>query len=429
MNRVVVTGIGAVTPLGNSFSHSWEAIKSGKSGIEWVKVFDASCLPWKVAGELKGFDARACLTEKEAGKLDPFVQYSVAAAVMASEDAGLIGSDELGVTSNKLRGKNRNSSFVTRHLSLNSAGVIIGSSRGGISTIEKSLLRTPHSAFSAHRVSPYLMPATTISMAASYAAQKLCIKGNCLGVSNACASGTNAIGEAFRLIKHGYAEIILAGGTEAPVCRLCVEGYGAAGVLSKGNAFETPRPFDRARDGFVLSEGACILVLEDYGNALRRGAHIYGEVVGYGNTTDAFHITRPDPEGEAKAIHMAIDEAGISSDEVDYINTHGTATKIGDITEAEAISIVFGERASMMPATAIKSMTGHMLAASGAFEIAVTLMSMKEGMIPPSVNLDEKDPACGINIVTETRKTDISAAISNSFGFGGVNAVIALRKI
>lgn len=420
---MVVTGIGAVTPLGNSFSHSWEAIKSGKSGIEWVKVFDTSCLPWKVAGELKGFDARSCLTGKEAGKLDPFVQYSVAAAVMASEDAGLIGSNELG-------GKNRNSSLVTRHLSLNSAGVIIGSSRGGISTIEKSLSRRQSAVSSQKmRISPYLMPYTTISMAASYVAQKLCIKGNCLGVSNACASGANAIGEAFRLIKHGYAEIILAGGTEAPVCGLCIEGYGAAGVLSKGNAFETPRPFDRARDGFVLSEGACILVLEDYGNALKRGAHIYGEVVGYGNTTDAFHITRPDPKGEAKAIRMAIDEAGISSDEVDYINTHGTATKIGDIAEAEAIRIVFGERTSMMSATAIKSMTGHMLAASGAFEIAVTLMSMKEGMIPPSVNLDEKDPACGINIVTETRKTDISAAISNSFGFGGVNAVMALRKI
>lgn len=429
MKRVAVTGIGAVSPLGNSFSRSWEAIKEGSSGIGAITRFDASSLAWRVAGELKDFDARAFLSWKETAKLDPFIQYAVAASVMAAEDAGLTDSNESGVTGNKLKGGNKSSALVTCHLPLNSAGIIIGSSRGGISTIEKSIdkLRTPHSGLRT-RISPYLMPSTTISMAASYAAQRLGIKGNCLGVSNACASGANAIGEAFRLIRHGYAEIMLAGGAEAPLCGLCIAGYGSAGVLSAGDAIEAPRPFDRARNGFALSEGACIMVLEDYGNALKRGACIYGEVIGYGNTTDSYHITRPHAEGEAKAICMAIKEAGISPDAVDYINTHGTATKLGDIAETEAIRMVFGEKASTIPATAIKSMTGHMLAASGAFEAAATLLTIKEGVIPPTINLREKDPACDLNIVTERKCSDIKIAVSNSFGFGGVNAVIVARK-
>lgn len=264
-------------------------------------------------------------------------------------------------------------------------------------------------------------------MAASYVAQKLGIKGHCLGVSNACASGTNAIGEAFRLIKAGYHQIVLAGGTEAPVCRLCIEGYGIAGALSKQEA--APKPFDAKRDGFVLAEGACVLVVEDYEYALKRGATAYGEITGYGNTTDAYHITRPDAGGEARAIMLALKEAGINPDEVDFINTHGTGTKTGDIAETSAINMVFGKRAFTIPATAAKSMTGHMLAASGAFEAAATLMSIRQGVIPPTINLSEKDTACDINISAEKTNGDIKTAISNSFGFGGVNAVIVLRAV
>ena len=416
MNRVVVTGIGAVSPLGNSFNESWEATKAGLSGIAPVAKFDVSDVGWKVAGELKGFDSGKYLSLKEINRLDPFVHYAVAAAIMAAEDAGLVSF---------------NSSLVTRHSSLDMGGVIIGSSRGGISTIEKELQRKYLSGISRHssRTSAYLMSSTTISMASSYVAQKLGIKGFCLGISNACASGTSAIGEAYRLIRSGYQCLLLCGGAEAPVCRLSVEGYGSSGVLSKVNNSSASRPFDRTRDGFVLSEGACVFVLEDYGSALKRGARIYGEIVGYGNTTDAFHQTMPHPEGEAKAIKTAIDEAGLKPGDIDFINAHGTSTPLGDKTETEAIKLSFGNRAYHIPVTSIKSVTGHMLAASGALEAAVTLMSMNEGIIPPTINLKERDPECDLDYVTQLRRSEVMFAISNSFGFGGVNAVLVFKRL
>lgn len=410
MKKVVVTGIGAVSPPGNSFHESWEAAKAGKSGIGFITRFDASGLPWKVAGELEGFDAGAYLTLKEINRLDPFVHHAVAAAVMAVEDAKLISSNS----------------------SLTSGGVIIGSSRGGISTLEREIERlsinSPLRLMShASRLSAYLMPSTTISMAASYVAQKIGIKGHCLGISNACASGSNAVGEAYRLIKSGYPGPVLAGGAEAPVCMICLEGYGASGALSKFNDLTASRPFDRTRDGFVLAEGACILVLEDYENAFKRGAKIYGEIIGYGNTTDAFHQTKPDPEGEARAMRLAMEEGGMMPEDIDYINAHGTSTPLGDKAETEAIKMVFGERAYKIPVSSVKSMTGHMLAASGALEAAFTLMSMNEEIIPPTINLKEKDPECDLDYVTDARKANIKVAISNSFGFGGVNAVLVLK--
>ena len=425
MNKVVVTGIGAVTPLGNTFSAAWDAAKRGISGTGRITRFDASLLPWSIAGELRDFDAYAYLSAREVHRLDPFVHYAVAAAVMAAEDAGLVSSL---------------CSPVAYHPSLSSAGVMIGSSRGGISTIEKALVKsaasasrhsslTPHHA---HRLSPYLMSATTINMAASSVAKRLGIRGQCLGISNACASGANAIGEAFRMIRTGSASLVIAGGTEAPLCTTCVAGYGSAGALSKGrlsgNLSCVPKPFHRTRDGFVLSEGACVLVLEAGRHALDRGAPVYGEITGYGNCTDSFHITQPDPEGEARAMMMAIQEAGITTDEVDYISTHGTGTRLGDVSEVQAIKKVFGKSALNIPATAVKSMTGHMLAASGAFEVAATLMSLREGIIPPTINLDEKDPECDITVITEKKEADVRIALSNSFGFGGVNAVLVLER-
>lgn len=409
MRRVVITGIGAVTPLANNFHDSWKLIKSGVNGVNFITKFDVTDLKWKVAGELKGFEPENFLSKKEILKLDPFVQYAVASSIMAAEDAGL---------------------FNLRSELLSSAGIIIGSSRGGITTIEKEIHKQclKQSPSRALQISSYLMPSTTISMAASYSAQKLKLKGHCLGISNACASGTNAIGEAYRLIKFGLADIVLAGGTEAPICRISVEGYGASGALSKREDLSASRPFDKSRDGFVIAEGSCILVLEEIKSAIKRKANIYAEIVGYSNTTDSYHLTRPNTEGEAMAIMSALKDANLRADEIDYINAHATATVIGDRTEVKAIKMVFKDK-SEIPVTAIKSMTGHMLAASGAFETACTALSIKEGIIPPTINLDEIDFDCNVNVVKERKNCTIRNAITNSFGFGGVNAVLVLRNI
>lgn len=417
MKRVVITGIGAVTPLSGNFHSAWSLMEKGISGVGRIKRFDVQDLPWKMAGEVKDFEPAEYLTKKEVIRLDPFVQYALSASIMAVEDAGLV------------KMTNRLNPPITDHPSLYSAGVIIGSSRGGITTIEKQMKKIYESRVEHHssRISPYLMPSTTISMAASYVAQKLGIKGNCLGISNACASGANAVGEAFRLIRHGYSSIMLAGGSDAPLCRLCLVGYGMSGALSKTNEPNCSRPFDRKRDGFILSEGACILVLEEYESAIRRGARIYAEIIGYGNTTDAFHITRPDIEGELMAMQMAIKDANISSADIDYINAHGTSTLIGDSIEAEAIKGLFKEKGDV-PVSAIKSITGHMLGASGAFEIACTAMTIMEGIIPATINVTEIDRQCDINLITERKKMDVNIAISNSFGFGGVNAVLILKR-
>jgi 3-oxoacyl-[acyl-carrier-protein] synthase II len=418
MHRVMITGIGAVTPLGNTFADSWNALLEGRSGIGTITRFDISEMPWKVAGEIKGFQTETFFTHKEQKRLDPFAQYASAAAIMASEDAGLTPDPE-----------NRD---IEAKSYLQSGGVIIGSSRGGISMIEQALLKSflpfnKDQGITRHRHSPYLMPATTISMAASYAAQKLGIQGYCLGISNACTSGTNAIGEAYRLIRSGYPGPVLAGGAEAPVCRLCIEGYGRSGTLSRNSTSAASRPFDRFRDGFVLAEGACVLAIENLDNALKRGARIYGEIIGYSNMVDAFHQTQPDAHGEARTMMKAIMDAGLAPDGLDHLNTHGTGTGIGDQVEATAIRMVFGERAeTSLFCSATKSLTGHMIAASGAFEAACTAMTLKGGIIPPTLQ-EERDPACNINVITKQTRAEVRTALTASFGFGGVNAVLALK--
>ncbi len=407
MKRVVITGIGAVTPLGLNYKDSWDAVKEGRSGISEVsKVVDAR-FKWRSAGEVRNMQPDRYLSKKEANFVDPFTLYAVAAASEALETSGL-----------SIEGKT----------DLAKAGIIVGSSRGGISTIEKGFCRmTSKRNDSCLRLSPHLMPATTIGAAASYVAMKLGIKGHCLGISNACSSGSNAIGEAFRLIRNGTASIVFAGGAEAPLCRLCIEGYGAAGALSRSNPDNASRPFDNNRDGFVPAEGACILVLEEMQSALKRNAPIFGEVIGYSNSCDAFHLTRPSAAGEMRAIRDALADAGISAADVDYINAHGTSTKIGDMVEAQAIRLVFGKKE--VPVSSIKSMTGHMLGASGAFETACTAMSIKEGIIPPTINTRDIDRECDINLVTTATRARIEIAITNSFGFGGVNAVLVLKKV
>lgn len=418
MIKVVITGLGAVTPIGNTFEKSWQAAKEGKSGIGTITKFDASLIPWKVAGEIKGFDAGTYLDSKEIRRLDPFVHYAVVASFEAVQDAGL-REDQ--------RTKRQEYSAPPVDY-LTSGGVIIGSSRGGITTLARALAGQKKAGRGNRpsMLSPYLMPSTTIGMAPSYVAQKLGIKGYCLGISNACASGSNAVGEAYRMIKSGFRGPVIAGGSEAPLCSLCVEGYGVSGVMSKTADSSASRPFDRSRNGFVLSEGACVLVLESLDNALKRGAQIYGEIGGYSNTVDAFHQTRPEREGEANAMRSAIAEAGITTRDVDYISAHGTSTLIGDKVEAEAIEKVFGESFSRIPVTALKSATGHMLAASGALETAFTVMSIKEKIIPPTINLKGRN-SCALRVMTERTEAQIQIAISNSFGFGGVNAVLVLK--
>lgn len=408
MNRVVVTGIGAISPIGNSLHQAWVRAKKGESGITPVTRFDVADIPWKVAGTVKDFHADRYLSLKEMKRLDSFAHYAIAASVMAAEDASLSGSDLL-----------------------RPAGVIIGSSRGGISAIEKALQRKYLSCSSRKPapISAYLMPSTTISMASSYVAQKLGVAGHCLGLSNACASGLNAIGEAYRLIKSGYRFPILCGGAEAPVCLTCMEGYGISGALSQGTGPSASRPFDRTRDGFVLSEGACILILEPYESALKRGAGIYGEIIGYGNTTDSYHQTIPSAEGEGRAIQSALDEAALKPDDIHFISAHGTSTRLGDKTETEAIKRVFGNHAYSIPITSLKSITGHMLAASGALEAALTLLSLKEGVITPTAHLRERDPECDLDIVTECRNIRMQYALSQSFGFGGLNAVVVFSRV
>jgi 3-oxoacyl-[acyl-carrier-protein] synthase II len=429
MDRVVITGIGAVTPLGNTFRESWEAAKACRTGIGPITRFDACRTPWKVAGELKGFDPAPFLGPKEVRRTDPFVRYAVAAAVMAAEDAGLItGYGRLAPGADGHDYGKKCTGY------LRSGGIIVGSSRGGISTIERALSRNSGSLSPrardplSLRPSPYLMPSTTISMAASYGAQKLGLQGHCLGISNACSSGLNAVGEAYRLLRGGYEGPVLAGGSEAPICRLCVEGYGVAGALSRTDDFSASRPFARSRDGFVIAEGSCILVLERLDAAVRRGAGMYGEIVGYANTTDAFHQTRPDMRGEAGAIIRAASSAGVSLEEIDYINAHGTSTPLGDRAEAEAITRVFRDRTPRIPVSALKSMTGHMLAASGSLETAFTAMSLKEGIIPPTLNVYDQDGCCNITLIKETTRKKMRLALTNSFGFGGVNAVVVLKE-
>jgi 3-oxoacyl-[acyl-carrier-protein] synthase II len=388
MRRVVVTGIGAVTPIGNNFKVAWRALLDKESGIGPITRFDPTGMLYRRAGELKGFKAEDYISSKDAMRLDPFVHYAAAAARMAVDDASL------------------------KSWELEKGAVVIGSSRGGIGSLEAAVQE---------RATAYLMAGSTVSMAASQVSALIGMKGHVLGISNACSSGANAVGEAMRLIRCGYAEMALAGGAEAPLSPISFAGYGAAGALSESGV---RRPFDRDRDGFVLAEGAAVLVLEEYAAALKRGVKIYGEVLGYGNTSDAGHMTVPDPARQAGAMKAALNYAGLRAGDVGYVNAHATSTPKGDASEAKSIQSVFDIG---VPVSATKSMTGHMLGASGAVEAAMTVMSLASGILPPTANLENSD--CQLNLVTEKREADVEYVVSNSFGFGGVNAVLVFGKV
>ena len=398
MKRVAITGMGAVTPIGLTFPESWNALLEGRSGLAPITRFDASALKWQHAGELKGFKPLEHASKKDTLRFDPFVLYALAAAKEALSNSGL----------NKEQ--------------LETAAMVLGSGRGGISTLEQAAQTHP---------TAFTMAGSTVSMAASLAGASLGIKGPVAGLSCACASGTVAIGTAFEMVRSGRVEVAFTGGAEAPICPLCVKGYGRSGALSKSGIV---KPFAPGRDGFVLGEGAAVLVLEEMAHARKRGARIYAELAGYGNTSDTGHPTQPDPEGEARAMQSAISDAGLDTSDIDLIMAHATGTVLGDAAEARAISDVFGPDIKGAPAVCtVKPATGHMLAASGAIEAAAAARAISEGIIPPFSNAgnaansaNSANSDSSLLLPAEATRSTVKAALCNSFGFGGVNTALVL---
>ena len=409
MRRVVVTGLGAITPIGNNVESFWQGIKSGKCGIDTVTHFDASGFKTQIAGEVKDFEPTDYIEKKEARKMDRFTQLAVVAASEAVADSGLDMEKEDPWK----------------------VGVITGSGIGGIDTLEeqhKALLdRGPG------RVSPFFIPMMIGNMGAAQIAIKFNARGINENIVTACASSTNAIGDAFRHIQYGHNDVIIAGGAEAAVNDLAFAGFCSMKAMSTRNddPKTASRPFDAERDGFVLSEGSGFVVLEELEHAKNRGAHIYCELVGYGATDDAYHITSPIPGGEggAKAMELAIKDAGLKGEDITYINAHGTSTKYNDQFETEAIKSVLGDAAKTVAVSSTKSMTGHLLGAAGGVEAIVCALAIKDGYIPATINYQNLDPDCDLDIVpNEGRNQEVKVAMSNSLGFGGHNATIVLKK-
>ena len=407
--RVVVTGMGAITPVGNSVQESWENLKAGKNGIGPITTFDTTNLKAKLAAEVKNFDPLEYMERSEMLRTDRFTQLAIGAAEQAVAESGVKGTVEP-----------------------ERFAVYFGAGIGGMLTFEaehtKMLEKGPR------RVSSLFVPMMIANMAAGAIALQHDCRGPAMPAVTACASGSNAIGEALRLIRHGYADAVITGGTEAAITPIAVAGFANMQALSTAeNPEEASLPFDKRRGGFVIGEGAVALVLEEYEHAKARGAKIYGEVCGYGSTCDAYHITSPHPEarGGAQAMKDAMAEAGYSEQDVVYVNAHGTGTPMNDVTETLAIKTALGEEASRRAyVSSTKSMTGHMLGAAGAVEAMACLMALQDGVIPPTINLKEQDPNCDLNCVpNQAIKAEISLALSNSLGFGGHNACLAFRKV
>ncbi|OMC81733.1 beta-ketoacyl-ACP synthase II [Viridibacillus sp. FSL H8-0123] len=406
--RVVVTGMGAVTPLGNDVETTWKAVKEGKSGVGPLTRIDAEQFPAKVAAEVKDFNIEAYIPRKEARKMDRFTHYALAASIMAVKDAGLEITPEVGLRT----------------------GVWIGSGIGGMETYEQQFRNFLEKG--QRRVSPFFVPMMIPDMAAGQVSIHFGAKAiNSCSVT-ACASGTNSIGDAFKVIERGDADVMITGGAEAPITNMAVAGFCSNTALTLNQDPQTAsRPFDANRDGFVIGEGSGIVILEEYEHAVKRGAKIYGEVVGYGSTGDAHHITAPAPEGEgaARAMKQAIDDAGIDATEIGYINAHGTSTPYNDLFETKAVKTVFGEHAYKLAMSSTKSMTGHLLGAAGGIEAIFSVLALKEGILPPTMNLETADPECDLDYVANgAREKEITYALSNSLGFGGHNASLLFKK-
>ncbi|MDH4080918.1 MAG: beta-ketoacyl-ACP synthase II [Nitrospira sp.] len=407
--RVVITGLGLVTPLGTGVEKTWKAICAGESGIARITRFDPTGYDAQIAGEVKDFDPARFIEKKEIKKMDMFIHYAVGAAQLAVDDAGLKVKPEEATK----------------------VGVYIGSGIGGLGSIEHyhDVLKEKGPG----RVSPFFIPMTIINLASGQVAIRIGAKGPNSCAVTACATGNHCIGDAYRLIQRGDADVMVAGGAEAAVTPLGVAGFASAKALSFRNDEPTKasRPFDKDRDGFVLGEGAGVVVIEELTHALRRGVRIYGEIIGYGMNSDAYHITAPPEEGEGavRCMELALKDAGIARNQIGYINAHGTST-MADAIETRAIKQVFGEQAFHIPVSSTKSMTGHLLGAAGGIEAVFSILAVYHGILPPTINLDHPDPACDLDYVpNKARPAAIQMALSNSFGFGGVNACLIFKKL
>ena len=407
--RVVVTGMGCISPLGNDVPTMWRSIVAGKSGIGPITHFDTSEFRSKVAAEVRDFDAAALFGTREARRMDRFTQFALAASLQAVEDAGLEIND-----SNRDR-----------------IGVVIGSGIGGLSTLADQILNM--SERGPARVSPFLVPMMLVDGSAGMVAIQLGARGPNMAVVTACATGTNAVGEAAEIIRRGHADVVLAGGTEATIVPIAMAGLGVMTALTGNDDPETAsRPFDLHRDGFVMGEGAAILVLESLEFAMQRRARILAELSGYGTTNDAYHISAPaeNGSGAARCMRLALDDAGLTIQDIDYINAHGTSTPLNDKSETTAIKTVFGEQAYQIPVSSTKSMTGHLLGASGALEAIISTMALVDGIAPPTIHYAVPDPECDLDYVPNaSRPADLQHAMSNSFGFGGHNATVIISRM
>ncbi|MBI2354827.1 MAG: beta-ketoacyl-ACP synthase II [Deltaproteobacteria bacterium] len=410
MRRVVITGIGVISPLGIGNAANWDALVNGRSGIGLITRFDASDMPVKIAGEVKGFSPEEFIDKKEIKKMDLFIQYALGAAHYAMEDSGLAITE-----ANAER-----------------VGVLVGAGLGGLPTIERY-----HTAFlegGYKKISPFFIPMLIINLAPGHISIKYGAKGPNISSVSACATATHSIGDAYHIIKRGDADAMIAGGTESTITPLGIGGFSVMKALSDRNdSPETAsRPFEKNRDGFIMGEGAGIVVLEEYESARKRGARIYAEVAGYGLTGDAYHLTAPAPggEGAARCMRMALNNAGVNPEQVGYINAHGTSTPMNDLYETMAIKAVLGDHAKKVMVSSTKSMTGHLLGAAGGIEAVYTCLAMDKGIIPPTINYDEPDPECDLDYVPNTaRDASVEYAMSNNFGFGGTNATLLFRKI
>lgn len=407
--RVVVTGLGLITPLGIGVEESWRSALQGKSGIGQITHFDASQLPVRIAGEVKGFDPAPYIEAKEIKKMDRFIHFAIAAATMAVEDSGLAITDE----------------------NAERVGVIIGAGMGGLPAIEhyhKAFLEKGYK-----RISPFFIPMLIINLASGNVSIKFGAKGPNSAVVTACASGSHSIGDAFKIIQRGDAEAMIAGGSESVITALGIGGFAVMKALSIRNdePEKASRPFDAERDGFVMGEGAGVIILESLDNALKRNAKIYAEIVGYGMSSDAYHITTPAPggEGAVRCMKAALKDAGTEPEKVNYINAHGTSTKYGDELETAAIKTVFGEHAHKLCVSSTKSMTGHLLGAAGGVEAIFSILSIYNNIAPPTINLENPDPECDLDYAANrAKKMNIEYAMSNSFGFGGTNACLLFKR-
>lgn len=408
MNRVVVTGVGVITPLGNTVEKFWNSLINGESGIDTVTKFDVSEFPTKVAAEVKDFEPTLYIDKKEARRMDRFIQFAVASAKLALEDSQIDLSK----------------------VDLNRFGVIYGTGIGGMETLENQIKIMYEKG--PGKVSPFFIPMMIANMAAGQIAITFGLKGINETIVNACASSTNAIGEAFKAIQRGEADLIVTGGTEAAITPMSFAGFCAMKAMSTNeDPKKASRPFDLNRDGFVMGEGSASLILESLEHAQKRGAKIYAEIIGYGATDDAYHITAPAPEGEgaARAMEAALKDGKVSFEMIDYINAHGTSTEYNDKFETMAIKKVFKDHAYKLYVSSIKSMVGHLLGAAGAVEAVATVLTIKNGIIPPTINYETPDPECDLNYVpNEAIEKEVNYAISNSFGFGGHNGTILFKK-